>query len=338
MAGEARDWLKANGNTDDDIFTAFVAGLMYEFQPLFDIPASEIPSAVLPELSNYAALRAIEIAPLDSREGISRRLNDIATTANTLLDDIKSQTAAASNSIRELSEQLQERAATALQAAETAAKQAGEFGLRTKDLGDRIDSFQVDIEAKTQDAQDKLDSFLDAARARTAYQHIVKYWDDRANASWWALVLSSLVLAVLLVALPAFAVYENDVVVTLLKHLTDATSVPVGTTEPNAVVLTVATVSRLVVITIPLALYFWLIKLVVRFNMRSMLLMDDARQRSTIIETYYKMIEQQAATKEDRAMILQALCRPPPGHGGDSVDPPSLTDVVEKAVGKSVTP
>ncbi|MER9757562.1 DUF6161 domain-containing protein [Mesorhizobium sp. M0166] len=98
--------------------------------------------------------------------------------------------------------------------------------------------------------------------------------------------------------------------------------------------MTVATVSRLVVVTIPLALYFWLIRLVVRFNMRSMLLMDDARQRATIIETYYKMIEQQAATKEDRALILQALCRPPPGHGSDSIEPPNFTEVIDKAIGK----
>jgi hypothetical protein len=84
-----------------------------------------------------------------------------------------------------------------------------------------------------------------------------------------------------------------------------------------------------------LALYFWLIKLVVRFNMRSMLLMDDARQRATMLETYYRMIEKGAATNEDRALVLQALMRPAPGHGPDSVEPPNFTDVIEKAMGRN---
>lgn len=47
-----------------------------------------------------------------------------------------------------------------------------------------------------------------------------------------------------------------------------------------------------------------------------------------------KMIEQSGATVEDRALILQALCRPALGHGGDSVDPPNFTEVIDKAMGR----
>ena len=81
----------------------------------------------------------------------------------------------------------------------------------------------------------------------------------------------------------------------------------------------------------PLGLYFWLVRIVVRFNMRSLLLMDDARQRATMMETYYRLIEKEAATKEERALVFQALMRPPPGHGPDTVEPPNFTEVIGKA-------
>lgn len=80
------------------------------------------------------------------------------------------------------------------------------------------------------------------------------------------------------------SLFVDETVIALLKHLTEAAGVDVAN-QQNPVVLTIATISRLGIVTIPLALYFWLIKLVVRFNIRSMLLMDDAGQRATIIET-----------------------------------------------------
>lgn len=334
---ETRKWLtesKASPNKGDDVIAAFAAGLMYEMQRFARPQTNQIPVQVLVEVGSYAAWRALESAPLDEAGAVAEKLATLTTKADAFLDDLSERVALSSNSIRETTESVVERAQSAIEAAQNAAKQAGAFENRAKDLSGQIDAFQAAIDANKQDAEDKLASFLDAAHARSAYQGVRIYWTDRASASWWALVTSGLVLFVLLVALPAWAIYDNDAVIGLLKHLTEAAAIEVGDAT-NPVVLTVATVSRLVVITIPLALYFWLIRLVVRFNMRSMLLMDDARQRATIIETYYKMIEQQAATKEDRALILQALCRPPPGHGSDSIEPPNFTEVIDKAIGKS---
>ncbi|RUV03492.1 hypothetical protein EOB36_05900 [Mesorhizobium sp. M6A.T.Cr.TU.017.01.1.1] len=333
---ETRRWLtesKASPDKGDDVIAAFAAGLLHEMQPFARPPPNQFPVPVLIELGSYAAWRALESAPLDENGTIADKMATLATTANTLLDDVRDRVALSSNSVRETTESVVERAQSAIEAAQNAAKQAGAFENRAKDLSGQIDAFQATIDANTQDAEDKLSSFLDAAHARSAYKGVRIYWTDRASASWWALMISGFVLFILLVALPAWAIYDNDAVIGLLKNLTEAAGIDVGNVT-SPVVLTVATVSRLVVITIPLALYFWLIRLVVRFNMRSMLLMDDARQRATIIETYYKMIEQQAATKEDRALILQALCRPPPGHGNDSIEPPNFTEVINKAIEK----
>ena len=133
--------------------------------------------------------------------------------------------------------------------------------------------------------------------------------------------------------MPIAAVYESTTILQFAKQFADAATVDVGD-NPGAVAMAVSVISRLVVIAVPLALYFWLIRLVGRFNMRSMLLMDDARQRATMLETYYKMIERSAATVKDRALVLQALMRPAPGHGPDTVEPPNFTEVIDKAMDK----
>ncbi len=317
----------------EDLSSAFAAGALFEMRDFARPPNNQIPFSVSAELASYAAWRALEEAPLDQSGSFAKQMSEMTGIANRLTQDLRGQAAASVITLDKNIETLTSRANLALEAAETAAKQAGEFDSHAKDLRQKIDDFTVDIEAKTVDAESKLEAFLNAAKSRSTYEGIKIYWTDRANAAWWALVTSALVLFVLLVVIPAFAIWENDAVISLLKHLTEAAGVDVAN-QQNAVVLTVATISRLVIVTIPLALYFWLIKLVVRFNIRSMLLMDDARQRATIIETYYKMIEQSGATVEDRALILQALCRPAPGHGGDSVDPPNFTEVIDKAMGR----
>ena len=54
----------------------------------------------------------------------------------------------------------------------------------------------------------------------------------------------------------------------------------------------------------------------------------------TMMDTYFYLLEKQGAVKEDRALILNALFRPGPGHGNDSVDPPNFTELIERTVGK----
>lgn len=43
--------------------------------------------------------------------------------------------------------------------------------------------------------------------------------------------------------------------------------------------------------------------------------------------TYFHLIEEGAATKEDRALTLAALSRPASGHGQDNADPPNFTEL-----------
>lgn len=160
-----------------------------------------------------------------------------------------------------------------------------------------------------------------------------KLWLERDRESWGAFAISGLLLAGLLLVVPTVGFIELEWVLATLKRTGDAAAegIPSGATGTQ---LAVAAISRLVVITFPIALYFWVIKLVVRFNSRSLLLHDDARQRQTMMDTYFVLIERQAASAEERALILNALFRPAPGYGPDNIEPPNFTEVLGKATPK----
>lgn len=200
----------------------------------------------------------------------------------------------------------------------------------------QVDALREDFVAKYDATETATKAFMEAVRTEANFEGLKAHWNDRAKASFQAFAGSAAVLIILLALLPGYLIVNSDQIITFMRHLADVATVDVGP-DPSAATLTVATISRLLIVTIPVALYFWAIKLVVRFNMRSMMLMDDARQRSTMLETYYRMIEKSAATREDRALVLQALMRPAPGHGPDTVEPPSFTEVIDKAIGRQGT-
>ncbi len=200
----------------------------------------------------------------------------------------------------------------------------------------QVDALREDFVAKHESTEVAAKAFMESVRSEANFEGLKIHWSGRARSAAWSFGLSGLLIGLLLVAFPAYLIWNSDHIITFMRHLADVATVDVGP-NPSAATLTVATISRLLIVTIPVALYFWAIKLVVRFNMRSMMLMDDARQRSTMLETYYRMIEKSAATREDRALVLQALMRPAPGHGPDTVEPPSFTEVIDKAIGRQGT-
>ncbi len=182
-------------------------------------------------------------------------------------------------------------------------------------------------------ADRRIDHYVDSVRAKSQFENLKVYWFKRADQARRALIVTWGILLVLLVILPVIAIYKNDSVLNLLAHISEVATIKLPA-DAGTAAITVATISRLILVTIPLALYFWLIRIVVRFQVRSMLLMDDAGNRATILDTYYRMIEDGKAAVDDRALILAALCRPSPGHGADNIDPPNFTELVDKAMGK----
>ncbi|KQU69862.1 hypothetical protein ASC75_06860 [Aminobacter sp. DSM 101952] len=158
-------------------------------------------------------------------------------------------------------------------------------------------------------------------------QNARQLWGDSARRARKAYAISWIALALLLVIVPAVVVWKADAVFTFFRSVGDAVFADLSPSTSETATL-ISAVSRLVLVTLPVALYIWLIRIVVRFNMRSLLLMDDAMQRNTMLETYLHLVEQDAAVKADRPLILEALFRRTPGHGPEAIEPPNLTDII----------
>lgn len=157
-------------------------------------------------------------------------------------------------------------------------------------------------------------------------------WDKRAAANTRAFWVTTAALGALLIVIPALAIYYDDAVIDALMKIN---SVVMRDLPPNptAAQLTMAALNRLLIIAFPIGLYLWTIRILVRLNMHSLLMANDAQQRRTIMQTYIHLIRNDFAQKEDRALLLNALFRPPPGQVNDSVEPPSFTDLIDKMKG-----
>lgn len=154
-----------------------------------------------------------------------------------------------------------------------------------------------------------------------------RLWSDRATRARREYIGSCIVLAVLLVLVPALAIWQSEAIFGFFRKIGEAVLVDLPENASETAIL-ISAVSRLVLVTMPVALYIWLIRIVVRFNMRSLLLIDDAEQRNTMLETYLHLVERDADVKADRPLILEALFRRTPGHGPETIEPPNLADVM----------
>lgn len=93
-------------------------------------------------------------------------------------------------------------------------------------------------------------------------------------------------------------------------------------------------IGRVLLVSVPVILYFWLIKMVVRFLIRSMLIYDDASQRQTIMESYTLLLRDGMDDPRALPMLLWAIFRQVPGHGPDGIDPPDFTEVINAGLKK----
>lgn len=175
----------------------------------------------------------------------------------------------------------------------------------------------------------QISAFAASVREELKIDNTKKLWRDRAFWSALSFWISAGVIAIAILAPPWWAMTHIETVISFLKRVGDAATQGLPA-EATTAQLTAATISRLVVISAPLALYFWAVKLLVRFNNRSMMLMDDARQRHTTMDTYFHLIERSGATTEERGLMLNALFRPLPGQGQENIEPPNFMELVKK--------
>jgi hypothetical protein len=193
-------------------------------------------------------------------------------------------------------------------------------------LKDQEQSFES-LMAGVSTAEDHVKAFAKAVREELNVDATKKLWNHRATNSARSFWISAGLIAFAILYPPFWAFKNLDTVLLVLNHISEAatTALPGGS---DIVQKTASAISRLVIISAPLALYFWAIKLLVRFNLRSMVLMDDAHQRQTTMDTYFHLVESNKVTAKERGLMLNALFRPLPGQGQDNVEPPNFVDLI----------
>lgn len=185
---------------------------------------------------------------------------------------------------------------------------------------------QSALHADLEDLPGKISALETKMMAQLGLRDTDKLWKRQAQFATAAFWLSFALLLAILVGSP-FAIYcYRGELLALIASI--ETAAAAAASRDEAVLATAVIISRLALIGLPVALLIWAIKLIVRFNTRSMLLMDDARHRVAMLNTFLFLLKQEAATIQDRGALLEALFRRTPGHGPETVEPPNLTDLM----------
>jgi hypothetical protein len=88
----------------------------------------------------------------------------------------------------------------------------------------------------------------------------------------------------------------------------------------------------LTVLLVPAIAYGWLLKHISRLFIQSYALAVDAEHRGSLAVTYLGLVDYEKANlaEAERAIILNALFRPPPPYSGDEGPPAGLLDLIRK--------
>ncbi|TKT45338.1 hypothetical protein [Rhizobium sp. LC145] len=322
------DWQAAQ-ETNPDVLAAIIAAYVFETRRLQYEPNTRsqdlMPAVIGSELASYASWKNVSMAASSFEEQVGRLQDELRANSTQILNAARDQVQSASETVIGLQKSNNE----ALQSLDETKKLIDGTARESAGYIHEQRTAAAEVHAKIDEAEAKLAAVQESIGSLSAK----KLWDQRAASSRWSFWLSAGLIAFLLLIIPGTAIYYLDWTLETLRHIGEATMQGLPP-QPTDTQLAVSAINRLVVITLPIVLYLWVVRLVVRFNLQSLLLLDDAKQRHTMMDTYFHLLEQQAALKEDRALVLAALFRPTPGHGPDNVEPPNFTELLDKATGR----
>ncbi len=212
--------------------------------------------------------------------------------------------------------------------------------LSAADMEARISSFSAKVTELETSTETRFVDFAKALEERLNLKQAGRLWREKAHLARLSWAASFVAILGLLVFLPWWAFEHRDTILAFVREFDPA---PVGTGGDPIVrsyvsdALTVT--SRLLLVTAPLGFLIWAIRFLIRYNMRSQLLMDDAGQRRAILETYFMLVERGIAEPTtDRAVLLEAIFRGLPGHGGDAPEPMSFAELLRLSPDGKKTP
>lgn len=163
-----------------------------------------------------------------------------------------------------------------------------------------------------------------AIKKQIELQSIRQRWRDVKRRAALALAISGLVILILVALAIGLPIYFGQSVIDFLTPFNFKT-VALQSSAAGAISMQL---SRIVIVAVPVISYFWLMKIAVRLFMRSLMLMDDADQRATIMESYYTLTKDGMTDERALPMMLWAIFRPVPGHGPDGIEPPDFTEAI----------
>ena len=216
------------------------------------------------------------------------------------------------------------------------------------------------VESKLKSANERIEKIdstiaeqLDKAVVDSLQRHklsaAIALWSGDARSKFWQFLAGIFTVLVLLFVIPAIGVWKHSYIVEYMAEIAfvpeantanqplnsegsqSAFDVNVGDIRVDAQLGTLGNilliVGRIAFITIPIIFYFWLTRLAVRYTLRSLVLMDDAKRRSVYLEMFFR-IDETGESKELRTKLFDAMTAPMPGHQEVAADLPIAIDKI----------
>jgi hypothetical protein len=202
----------------------------------------------------------------------------------------------------------------------------GALASSASELSGHVDKVSLAIE----ESRNRLVNFETTMREEMKLDRARLTWKSRYEEARNGFKIAISLLIIFMVTTFYAAINWGFPIITKLAEIEKVTG---GSGDNIAVALT-HQFGRLVVFSVPIFVFLWMLRVVMRYFMRSMLLMDDARQRQTMLDTYFMLSENGRADDRDRPLVLWALFRNTPGHGPDGIEPPDFTEVINAGMNR----
>ncbi|MQB04530.1 hypothetical protein DXT91_10355 [Agrobacterium tumefaciens] len=209
--------------------------------------------------------------------------------------------------------------------------QIGKLEIDKSKLEAELVALEKTIGSRHAEIEAHLTGYQRATEAKLNLNVLGNLWSSRARQAFHSTWIAAMVLATLC-GFGIFAVLCWGPEIMNFVAPRDIASILLGN---NATAAIGHQLGRVLLVSVPVVLYFWLIKMMVRFLIRSILIYDDASQRQTIMESYTLLLRDGMDDQRALPMLLWAIFRQVPGHGPDGIDPPDFTEVINAGMKKS---
>ena len=169
------------------------------------------------------------------------------------------------------------------------------------------------------EAEIRLNNKIEALTSNLILTDAIEMWRKKSTGHKWAFWLATLAFVVLVFSPLALGFTHAENLIRTIEELFPASGeIPFG---------------RLLVVTVPLLGYAWILRLVSRYLTQNLNLGHDADLRRVMARTFVQLVSEGAAKDDqDRATILSALFRPLPGTNADDDQPPNVIGMIKKEI------